>query len=139
MALPLGTVARLEEFPAKNVEKSDGEWVIQYRGRILPLIRLDVVLEERRTRRRHGNKSVEPDPLQVLVCHDEVRTIGIVVERILDIVEDRAEIKSPPTREGIQCAVVIDDRVTELIDIPAIQRIAEANRTLSSEHAEVIE
>lgn len=139
MALPLGTVARLEEFPAKNVEKSGGEWVIQYRGRILPLIRLDVVLEERRTRRRHGNKSVEPDPLQVLVCHDEVRTIGIVVERILDIVEDRAEIKSPPTREGIQCAVVIDDRVTELIDIPAIQRIAEANRTLSSEHAEVIE
>lgn len=139
MALPLNTVARLEEFPAKNVEKSGGEWVIQYRGRILPLIRLDVVLEERRTRLRHGNKVVEPDPLQVLVCHDEARTIGIIVERILDIVEDRADVKSPPTREGIQCAVVINDRVTELIDIPAIQRIAEANRTLSSEHAEVIE
>jgi two-component system, chemotaxis family, sensor kinase CheA len=138
MALPLSTVARLEEFRASEIEKSGGEWVIQYRGKILPLLRLDVVLEERRTRLRHGRKTVEPDPLQVLVCNDEGRTIGIVVERILDIVEDRAEVKSPATREGILCAVVINDRVTELIDIPAIQRIAEANRTLSTEHAEVV-
>ena len=79
MALPLGMVARLEEFPAADVEKSGGEWVIQYRGKILPLIRLDVVLEERRTRLRHGNKAVAPDPLQVLVCNDEGRTLGIVV------------------------------------------------------------
>jgi two-component system chemotaxis sensor kinase CheA len=139
MGLPLTTVARLEEFRAADVEKSGGEWVIQYRGKILPLIRLDVVLEERRIRLRHGSKTVEPDPLQVLVCNDEGRAIGIIVERILDIVEDRAEVKSPATREGILCAVVINDRVTELIDIPAIQRIAEANRTLSSEHAEVID
>jgi two-component system chemotaxis sensor kinase CheA len=139
MALPLSTVARLEEFRASDVEKSGGEWVIQYRGKILPLIRLDVVLEERRSRLRHGNKTVEPDPLQVLVCNNEGRTIGIVVERILDIVEDRADVKSPATREGILCAVVINDRVTELIDIPVIQRIAEENRTLSTEHAEVID
>ena len=139
MAIPLSTVARLEEFPAKNVEKSGGEWVIQYRGKILPLLRLDVVLEERRERVRHARKNIQPDPLQVLVCHDEGRTIGMVVDRILDIVEDRAEVKSPATREGILYAVVINDRVTELIDIPAIQRIAEENRTLSIEHAEVID
>jgi two-component system, chemotaxis family, sensor kinase CheA len=138
MAVPLSTVARLEEFPASLVEKSGGEWVIQYRGKILPLIRLDVVLEERRSRLRHLKQEVSPDPMQVLVCNDEGRTLGIVVERILDIVEDRADVKSPATREGILYAVVINDRVTELIDIPAIQRIAEANRTLSTEHAEVI-
>ena len=139
MALPLGLLARLEEFPASLVEKSGNEWVVQYRGKILPLIRLDIVLEERRTRLRHKIKNVEPDPLQVLVCHDAGRTIGIIVERILDIVEDRALIKSQATREGVQHAVVINDRVTELLDIPAIQRIAEENRSLSSEHAEVID
>jgi two-component system, chemotaxis family, sensor kinase CheA len=139
MALPLGSVARLEEFPAAEVEKAGGEWVIQYRGKILPLIRLDVVMEERRTRLRHPKQAVSPDPLQVLVCNDEGRTIGIVVQQILDIVEDRANVKSPAVREGVLYAVVIDDRVTELLDIPAIQRIAEANRTLSSEHAEVID
>jgi two-component system chemotaxis sensor kinase CheA len=139
MALPLRLVARLEEFPSSQVEKAGGEWVMQYRGKILPLLRLDTVLQERRTRRRHGQKKIEPDLLQVLVCHDEGKAIGIVVERILDIVEDRAEVKSPPTREGVQCAVVINDRVTELIDVPALQRIAETNRTLSVDHAEVID
>jgi two-component system chemotaxis sensor kinase CheA len=139
MALPLSTVARLEEFPAGDVEKSGGEWVIQYRGKILPLIRLDVVLEERRTQLRHPKLGVAPDPIQVLVCNDEGRTMGIVVERILDIVEDRAEVRSPAVREGIQYAVVINDRVTELLDIPALQRIAESNRTLSTEHAEVVD
>ena len=138
MAIPLSTVARLEEFPAKNVEKSGDEWVVQYRGKILPLLRLDVVLEERRERVRHARKTVEVDPLQVLVCHDEGRTLGIVVDRILDIVEDRAEIKSPATREGILFAVVINERVTELIDILAMQRMGEENRTLSKEHVEVI-
>lgn len=138
MALPLGLLARLEEFPASQVEKSGNEWVVQYRGKILPLIRLDNVLEERRTRLRHKVKTIEPDPLQVLVCNDAGRTLGIVVERILDIVEDTALIKSPPTREGVQHAVVINDRVTELLDIPAIQRIAEENRSISAEHAEVI-
>jgi two-component system chemotaxis sensor kinase CheA len=139
MALPLGLLARLEEFPASQVEKSGGEWVIQYRGKILPLLRLETVLEERRTRRRHGQTKIEPELLQVLVCHHEKRTIGIVVERILDIVEDRADVKSPATREGVQCAVVINDRITELIDVPALEQLAEANRTLSLDHAEVID
>jgi len=113
--------------------------VIQYRGKILPLLRLDVVLEERRERVRHARKDIQPDPLQVLVCNDEGRTLGIVVERILDIVEDRAQVQSPATREGILCAVVINDRVTELIDLPALQKIAEENRTLSMEHAEIVD
>ena len=139
MAIPLSTVARLEEFPAAGVERSGEEWVVQYRGKILPLLRLDVVLDERRIRVRHARKDGQPDPLQVLVCNDEGRTIGIVVDRILDIVEDRAEVKSPATREGVLYAVVINERVTELIDVPSLQRIAEANRTLSREHAEVID
>ena len=138
MALPLSTVARLEEFRAATVEKSGDEWVVQYRGKILPLLRLDVVLEERRERVRHSRKSKQADPLQVLVCNDQGRTLGIVVDRILDIIEDRAEVKAPATREGILHAVVINERVTELIDIPALQKIAEANRSLSHQQAEVI-
>jgi len=139
MAVPLGLLARLEEFPSSQVEKAGNEWVVQYRGKILPLIRLEIVLEERRTNLRNMVRTIEPDPLQVLVCHDAGRTIGIVVERILDIVEDTAHIRSPATREGVHHAVVINERVTELLDIPAIQRIAEENRSLSSEHVEAID
>ncbi len=139
MALPLAILARLEEFPASQVEKSGNEWVIQYRGKILPLLRLARVLEERRVRVRQALSMADADsgPLQVLVCNDEGETIGIVVDRILDIVEDRADVKSPATRAGVLYSVVINERVTELLDIPAIKRFSLENRSLQIEHAEV--
>jgi two-component system chemotaxis sensor kinase CheA len=52
MAIPLDTLARLEEFPVAQVEMSGRQWVTQYRGQILPLVRLNVVLEERRQKLR---------------------------------------------------------------------------------------
>src|SRR6202040_1292956 len=52
MAIPLSTLARLEEFPVAQVEMSGSQWVTQYRGQILPLIRLNVMLEERRNKLR---------------------------------------------------------------------------------------
>jgi two-component system chemotaxis sensor kinase CheA len=139
MALPLDTLARLEEFPSSQMEMSGNEWVVQYRGRILPLILLGHVLEERRVRLHHPESAADCDPesLRVLVCNDEGRTLGIVVNRILDIVEDRADVKSPASRAGVQYAVVINGRVTELLDIPAIKRIAKEHRAVQVEHAEV--
>jgi two-component system, chemotaxis family, sensor kinase CheA len=140
MALPLGILARLEEFPASQVEKSGAQWVIQYRGQILPLIRLNVVLQERRQRRRHAAPvapSADVGSIQVLVCNHEGQTVGLVVEQILDIVEDRVEVKSPATRPGVLYAAVIENRVTELLDLTAILQRDEASRELEEEHVEV--
>jgi two-component system chemotaxis sensor kinase CheA len=129
MAIPLSTLARLEEFPISQVEMSGRQWVTQYRGQILPLIRLAVVLEERRHRLRALQAPPEPDsgPLQVLVLNHEGRSFGLVVERILDIVEDRAEVRSKATRPAVLYSVVIGERVTELLDIPAILRHADVS------------
>jgi two-component system, chemotaxis family, sensor kinase CheA len=127
MAIPLSTLARLEEFPVAQVEMSGRQWVTQYRGQILPLIRLSVVMEERRNKVRALQAPPAPDagPIQVLVLTHEGRAFGLVVEQILDIVEDRAEIKSAATRPSVLYSVVIGDRVTELLDIPAILRGAD--------------
>jgi len=51
MAILLSALARLEEFPAEDVEKSGDQWVIQYRGQILPLIRLSLLMEKKGERR----------------------------------------------------------------------------------------
>jgi two-component system chemotaxis sensor kinase CheA len=128
MAIPLSTLARLEEFPAAQVEMSGSEWVTQYRGQILPLIRLNQVLGERRARPRATPAPPAPDspPIQVLVLNHEGRSFGLVVERILDIVEDRADVRSAATRASVLYSVVIGDRVTELLDVPAILRSADA-------------
>jgi two-component system chemotaxis sensor kinase CheA len=122
MAIPLSTLARLEEIPIAQVEMSGNQWVTQYRGQILTLIRLSVVLEERRNKLRALQAPPAPDsgPIQVLVLNHEGRSFGLVVEKIIDIVEDRAEMKSPPARACVLYSVVIGERVTELLDIPAI-------------------
>lgn len=129
MAIPLSTLARLEEFPVAQVEMSGSQWVTQYRGQILPLIRLNVVLEERRNKLRalQAPPAADSGPIQVLVLNHEGRAFGLVVERILDIIEDAADVRSPATRAAVLYSVVISNRVTELLDIPAILRGADLN------------
>ena len=129
MAIPLSTLARLEEFPVAQVEMSGSQWVTQYRGQILPLVRLNVVMEERRSRLRalQAPPALDSPPIQVLVLNHEGRSFGLVVERILDIVEDRADVKLAATRPSVLYSVVIGDRVTELLDIAAILQSADAN------------
>src|SRR5579872_6206353 len=134
MAIPLSTLARLEEFPVAQVEISGSQWVTQYRGQILPLIRLNHVLDERRLRLRtlQALPAIDAGPIQVLVLNHEGRSFGLVVERILDIVEDFAEVRTAATRAAVLYSVVISDRVTELLDIPAILRSTDAQASLIS-------
>jgi two-component system chemotaxis sensor kinase CheA len=140
MAIPLSSLARLEEFPVAKVEMSGSQWVTQYRGNILPLIRLDVVLA-RSSERLALETPPRPDagPIQVLVLNHEGRTFGLVVERILDIVEDRAEVRSAANRPAVLYDVIIGNRVTELLDIPAILRIADVSALRSSPVASIAE
>jgi two-component system chemotaxis sensor kinase CheA len=92
----------------------------------LPLVRLNVLLEERRNRLRGlpALPAIDSAPIQVLVLNHEGRTFGLVVERIVDIVEDAADVRLAATRGCVLYSVVIDERVTELLDIPAILRSA---------------
>jgi len=143
MAIPLSTLARLEEFPVTQVEMSGSQWVTQYRGQILPLVRLNVIMEERRNKLRalQAPPSADSGPIQVLVLHHEGHSFGLVVERILDIVEDRAEVRSAATRASVLYSVVIGDRITELLDVPAILRGADvraASPKPMSRSAEVV-
>jgi two-component system, chemotaxis family, sensor kinase CheA len=129
MAIPVDTLARLEEFPMAQVEMSGWQWVTQYGGQILPLIRLDAVLDERSRRPRslQAPPMLDSGLIQVLVLHHDGRLFGLVVERILDIVQDRADVRSAATRPFILYSAVIGDRVTELLDIPAVLRGAGGN------------
>jgi two-component system chemotaxis sensor kinase CheA len=129
MAVPLGALARLEVFPAAQVEKSGTESVIQYRGKILPLVFLKAVMQERRYDARHlqalkTEAEAAAEAIQVLVCNHEGHAVGLVVERIVDIIEDRADVKSAATRNGVLYAAVIQERVTEILNLEVILRSA---------------
>ena len=122
MAVPLDAVSRLEELPTSQVELNGNQWVAQYRGKIMPLVSLDWAMKERRARRRDTTLPAlsSADSLQMLVCNQGSQAVGVVVERILDIVEDSMTVRYPASRPGVLYSTVISGSVTELIDIPAI-------------------
>ncbi len=118
MAVPLSTVARLEEFPRSQVERSGRQEVVQYRGQILPLIRVADFLGASST-------AGESDPMQVVVYSEQNRSVGLVVGRINDIVEETIAVRRDAAGDGIVGSAVIQDRVTDLLDVPAIIRRAD--------------
>jgi len=128
MAVPLEMLARLENIPGAEVERSGNQWVTQYRGQILPLIRVTHALEERRQLPPGEGVMSLPttEMLQVLVLENEQQSFGLVVNQILDIVESTLEPQSPSTRAGVLHCSVISEKVTELLDVAALLRTGEA-------------
>jgi two-component system, chemotaxis family, sensor kinase CheA len=137
MAVPLNLLARLENIPGAQVERSGNQWVTQYRGQILPLIRVSHALEERRQLPPGADLVSLPTTsmLQVLVLENEHQSFGLVVNEILDIVECALEPQSPSTRAGVLHSSVIADRVTELLDVPSLLRVGEAFEPVAAQSA----
>jgi two-component system chemotaxis sensor kinase CheA len=115
MAAPLEEAARLEEFSAEQVEFSGSQRVVQYRDDILPLISLAEQFGR-------GEVSAEGRPVQVVVVREGERSYGLVVERILDIVEQELKVQRRAPRVGLQGTAVIGGKVTDLLDIAAVVR-----------------
>ncbi|HEY5301493.1 MAG TPA: chemotaxis protein CheW, partial [Acetobacteraceae bacterium] len=109
LAVPLGLIARLEEFPHDGIETSAGPPVVQYRGRLMPLVSLS-----------EGLGRPRPDiagPTQaVLVFADGGHRTGLMVDAIVDVVEDRAEIELSAACPGLLGTAVIGGRATDVID-----------------------
>lgn len=117
VAVPLTMVERLEEISPEHVERLGGSLVMQYRGDILPLLHLNQLLEERRRRpRNQPSHREDTDRLSVLVLAVEGRTAGLVVDRILDIVEEVVDLR-PATRRGVLGCQVVQGRATEFLDV----------------------
>jgi two-component system chemotaxis sensor kinase CheA len=142
IGIPLSLVARLEEFPRAQLERTGAKNVVQYRDVILPLVDVGRVLRDnersvdRRARRlrqdgRHpapdavrGAAERKSDTVQVVVYSSDHGRIGLVVDRIIDIVEETIVIRSRASRPGVLYTAVIQGRVTEFLDVEGIVRAA---------------
>ncbi|MEE9258956.1 MAG: chemotaxis protein CheA [Nitrospinaceae bacterium] len=121
MAIPLSAVARLEVFERKNVERSGGTDVVQYRGEIMPLIYLSEVLNgggSKPASQEDGRS--ESEKMQTVVYTHEGKSVGLVVDQILDIVEETITVKRSLTRKGVMATVVVQDKVTDVLDVEGI-------------------
>jgi two-component system chemotaxis sensor kinase CheA len=112
LAVPLSLVARLEEFPRSAIEYAGGGQVIQYRGRILSLVSLRAVLEP-----GIPDSGPLPNPVPVVVFNDGDRSVGMIVDQIVDVVEEAVTIRRKAARKGLLGSAVVGKRVTDFLDL----------------------
>ena len=110
VAIPLDTVTRLEEFPRDRIEHAGSREVVQYRGQILPLVRLSHLLGA------YGEE-IEGDNVSVVVYSEGGRSVALVVDRIVDIAENSTAVRRDGEEDGLVGTAVIQQRVTELLDV----------------------
>ena len=122
LAVPLSLVARLEEFPQSAIEYAGGGQVVQYRGRILPLVSLRSVLEPGSP----GNE-LSADPVQVVVFNEGDVSVGMVVDQILDVAEEAVTVRQRSDRKGLLGSAVVGKRVTDFLDLNEVIRAVEGN------------
>lgn len=104
-AVPLSLVARLEDVDLATVEMSNGLPVVQYRGKLMPLVPIDPNF-------MLGKEGRQP----VLVFADGDRSMGLIVDEIVDIVEEKLNVQLAAERPGLMGSAIIAGKATEVID-----------------------
>ena len=104
-AVPLGLVTRLEEIATDKIELSNGRYMVQYREQLMPLVQMAGVNVQ--------TTGAQP----ILVFADDGRSMGLVVDEIIDIVEEKLHIEVAGSQEGILGSAVIKGQATEVIDV----------------------
>jgi two-component system chemotaxis sensor kinase CheA len=105
-AVPLSLVTRLEEIDCKKIELSNGRHMVQYRGQLMPLVRVSDEVKIKR-------EGAQP----LLVFSDGNRSMGLVVDEIVDIVEDKLDIQVGSDHAGVLGSAVVRGQATEIIDV----------------------
>ncbi len=88
-AVPLSLVTRLEEIDCRKIEVSDGRPLVQYRNQLMPLLPIDSETHLKK-------EGAQP----ILVFSDHGRSLGLVVDEIIDIVEESARYRGGKRPSG---------------------------------------
>lgn len=114
--VPLAFVLRLEDLYTAQIERSAGREVLQYRGNVLPLMRLEPYL----------NIEAEPDTeLMSMIVFSVEKQIGLVVKEILNTMEISTQIDTETfNQKGVLGSTVIEGHAVLILDIHGLIEIA---------------
>lgn len=115
-AVPLELVSRLEEVAVKDIEVTNGNMVVQYRGKLMPLVPLNGAVEI-------GDEGNKP----VLVFSNEDKSMGIIVDEIIDITEEHIDVEIESTMPDILGSAIISGKATDVIDVAHFLRQVSAD------------
>lgn len=113
-AVPLSLVARLEEIEVAKIENSALRRVVQYRGKLMPLLPFTDTMALRQS-------GVQP----VLVFAERDRVMGLMVDEIVDIVEEHIDVQlSGDGAFGLLGSAIIHGQAMDVIDVGHFLSIA---------------
>jgi two-component system chemotaxis sensor kinase CheA len=104
-AVPLSLITRIEEIDCRRIEVADGRYLLQYRDQLMPLLGIDM---------QSGPKKEGAQP--ILVFSSGGHTMGLAIDEVIDIVDDKLDIKLVDNRPGVLGYAVIGGVTTEIID-----------------------
>ena len=115
LAIPLADVTRLEKFPGDALEVAGRHAVVRYGDRILPLVDLSAMVGA-------GSGSLSGrTQLDVVVHGAGESSVGLVVDEVLDIVQERVEVQGASGGSaGLAGAAIIRGGVADLVDIEQV-------------------
>lgn len=105
-AVPLSLITRLEEIDVERIERTNGRSLVQYRGRLMPLVYVNDAVDQR-------TEGSQP----MIVFTDGGRSMGLVIDEVVDIVDDRLDIEISSEANGILGSAVIRGAATEILDV----------------------
>ncbi len=106
-AVPLSLVARLESVQGTQVENSSGQFMVQYRERLMPLVTF-------------GGASIDLESeaeIPVLVFTDNDISLGLIVDEIIDITEEYLDVQITGTKAGLFGSAIINGKATDIVDV----------------------
>jgi two-component system, chemotaxis family, sensor kinase CheA len=115
--LPLSLLARIEMVEASRIERSGDQFLMLHQGRLMPLLPLAPMHEI--TRKSY--------PVLVITAKD--RTIGLLVDEIIDILEEKLEVQLQSQAGNIVGSAEVRGEPVELIDVTYYMQLAYANLT----------
>ena len=125
VAIPLSLVARLEEIPCSAIEHSGGREVVQYRNQIMPLVVFPG------SGQRGIRPSQESDPMQVVVYTRRDRASAWWSTRSSTSSRTRSRCDRLGRRQGLIGSAVIQQRVTDVLDVPGLIRTVDPDLVTS--------
>lgn len=132
-AVELEHITRLEHVEASQIEIMDGRAALQYRGKLMPIL---TVSGEYSTLLANHADGTHIQPLLVLT--GEGYAIGLAVDEIVDVVEDRLQIELSPDRAGVRGTAVVAGKACEILDVSHyhLRGLAEHQRRPQSSNEE---
>jgi two-component system, chemotaxis family, sensor kinase CheA len=125
MGIVLDRETRLETIEVERIERVGEQYLVQYRDRIVSLIDLQTFFTKTP---RSLAEFEEVIPIVVVMLEDG-RSVGLIVERLLDIVEESLTVTGVAGRPGVRCYATIQGQITEILDLDAIVALANPHHT----------